>query len=193
MKMIRTLLIFSVVITSSLANAGFVAWSGGNYNTSVDGVALQEGWVVALYKDSGKNNTGQWFNDLQLNQDGTVSISGGSGTSDDQLLGLVNYTAMLVNPVLTFYNFSKTVQVEDNVDIYTVLFDSSDVTMASQYIVADSAPTDSGAGDTGSPVSYNIGDTFSGTWQAIPEPAVASFIAIFGGGMLFARRIFKKA
>ena len=37
-----------------------------------------------------------------------------------------------------------------------------------------------------------LGQGIPGQWQAIPEPAVAGLLGIFGGGMLITRRIFKK-
>ena len=46
--------------------------------------------------------------------------------------------------------------------------------------------------------SYNAGEVTAtlgsnpGQWQAIPEPTVAAFIGVFGGGMLIARRLFSK-
>jgi hypothetical protein len=46
--------------------------------------------------------------------------------------------------------------------------------------------------------TYNAGYVTSakgfapGQWHAIPEPAVASLIGIFGGGMLMSRRIFRE-
>jgi hypothetical protein len=39
---------------------------------------------------------------------------------------------------------------------------------------------------------YNAGSVVAGDWQAIPEPAVASLIGIFGGGLFFVKRRFAK-
>jgi len=50
----------------------------------------------------------------------------------------------------------------------------------------------------GSPPPPSITDYYAGVvnssdWQAVPEPAVAGLIAIFGTGSIFARRIFRRA
>lgn len=189
----RVILSLTLALMTSISHAGFVTWSGGNYGASVKGVTLAEDWLVVLYKDAGKDNAGEWFNELILLQDGSVGSSSGV-TANDEVIDVLTHYAALAKPIPTFdlYNFSKAVSVEDSVDIYTVLFNSSTLGGATSFIVAEPTPVDSGVGGVGTPVNYNLGTTFSGNWQAVPEPAVASLIAIFGGGLLVSRRIFSK-
>ena len=82
--------------------------------------------------------------------------------------------------------------IDNDTRIYTVLYDGATIAEANQFIVADTATYDTGIDET---KPYNIG-TFDSDqqWQTIiPEPAVASLICIFGGGLLIKRRIFNKS
>lgn len=186
--------IVSVLLMASSSMAGLVDWSAGNLATNSAGITLQDGWLVAMYRDVSENNatSGSWYDELRLTTDGTVTSTG--VTSDDLFLGFTTTVAVVFpGPTgLTSIDTLPNQNIGDNYDVYTVIFNAADMLTATQFVVADSAPQDIGsvaAPDT--PFQYSISD-ISGTMQAIPEPAVATLISLFGGGMLFGRRIMKR-
>lgn len=78
----------------------------------------------------------------------------------------------------------------------TVVYDAS--TAAAANYTADFSVTPQLSWSWSSPspptdVDYLAGGVSQGDWQAIPEPAVAGLIGLFGGGMLLYRRLFSKA
>lgn len=189
------LVISAFLVSSMLAHASFVVWSSDNLLTSAAGKvsASSDGWLVAMYQDTNGDNDGAWYNELSLGLDGEVaSISG--VTQDDAYLS--TYVAYLsYNPSGTSgeeLQFGAAPSVPDDIDVYTVIFNASSVGLggASQFVVADSATFNTGSGFT--PIPYDVSG-IAGDWQAIPEPAVAGLIVIFGGGLLVGRRIFGKS
>lgn len=182
-------------MSSMLAHASFVVWNSDNLLDSAAGKvsASSDGWLVAMYRDTNGDNDGTWYNDLSLDLDGEVASTSGVTQDDEYLSTYVAYLSY--NPSGTSgeeLQFGASPSVPDNIDVYTVIFNASSVGIggASQFVVADSATFNTGSGVT--PIPYDVSG-IAGDWQAIPEPAVASFIVIFGGGLLVGRRIFKKA
>jgi hypothetical protein len=172
----------------SVAQASLINWTSDFISNDPEvGASFQAGWLVLMYQDVNGDNAGNWNNELRLASDGSVTSTG--VTSDDIKL---SYETTVVNPFLTVMtlNTVPNVSVADDIHVYTVIIDASTLVGAANLIVADTSPFDVGQHDPA--VDYNIGSDLAGNWQAIPEPAVASFIMIFGGGLLFSRRIFMK-
>jgi hypothetical protein len=188
MKKIPNLLVI-FLLTAAITNASLVNWTSTDLSSDPEvGAALQAGWLVALYQDVNEDNSGasSWYNELRLDGSGGVTSSG--VTSDDIFLG---YTSSLEFFIAWIQLKTVTnVDVDDNIDVYTVIFDQTTMGAASSFVVADANPYDVGANDPA--VDYNLGSSIAGEFQAIPEPAVASFILIFGGGLLVSRRLFSK-
>jgi hypothetical protein len=189
------LIVIATMTGSIVAHASFVVWSSDNLLTSAAGKvsATSDGWLVAMYQDTNGDNAGAWYNELSLSPDGEVASTSGV-TQDDAYLS--TYVAYLS------YNPSGSTGEElqygtsyggvtDNADVYTVIYNASSVGLASQFVVADSSPFNVESGEI-TPHFYTVSG-IAGDWQAIPEPAVAGLIVIFGGGMLIGRRIFGKS
>lgn len=188
-KLITFIVLLSV---ASGCHAGLVNWYADNLDSDPVGATFEGGWIVALYQDVNGDNNGSatWYNDLRLDQDGLTTSSG--VTAEDALLA---YATTIIKDVglITFDPKFSTDITPDDADVYTVIFSAADIGSAGSFVVADASTFNVGAVNApDTPKDYVI-SSIAGTVQAIPEPAVVSFIAIFGGGLLFARRIFKKA
>ncbi|MBN2163665.1 MAG: hypothetical protein JXR25_03530 [Pontiellaceae bacterium] len=187
MKKIRSWIVTGCLAAAMTAQAGYITWSGLTASPLKD-VALSEGWLLVLYEDVGKDNAGTWYNELKLDATGWVTSTSGS-TINDAILN--TFVVPIGEAFPGVFTFNASIQPDDNINIYSVLFNTSDFVLnpPSQFIVADTDPVNSGAGGSGSPVNYTI-NSFAGDWQAIPEPAVASLIGVAGIGFLFTRRLF---
>lgn len=181
------------VLGASVANAGAIQWTSGDLATDAEvGTSLQAGMLVAMYQDVNEDNSGTWYNMLRLDSGGVVTST--DLTKDDIFIG---FTTTLVNPfsTLLLLDTQSDIDVQPNgANVYSVIFDAGTMLGATNFVVADSTPFDVGSGGAGEPpvttVSYSLGTTITGDWQAVPEPAVASLILIFGGSMLVGRRVF---
>lgn len=193
-----TVIALAFIFGVSVANAGLVDWSSGNAKDDSVAANFQAGWLVAIYKDVDGNNDNSvsWFNELRLKDNGlgTVDpIASSDLTSDDELLGFTTVVAVVVPGTVIAIN-TKELDLADNIDVYTVIFNNADIASAGQFVVTDSSPFNSGSAHAPDvPLLYKAFDTsIAGNFQAIPEPTVAAFIGVFGGGMLIARRLFSK-
>ena len=183
------IVLLGFLLMGSIANASLINWTSTQLSNDPDvGSLLQAGWLVAMYQDVNEDNgnSGNWFNELRLDNSGVVTSLG--WTSDDILLTPVTSLEYFIawTQVKTVTNVSVT----DNIDVYTVVFNKNNMGSATEFVVADASPFDVGVHDPAT--DYNLGSSIAGSFQAIPEPAVAGLLGIFGGGMLITRRIFKK-
>lgn len=79
------------------------------------------------------------------------------------------------------------------ITVKTVIYDASTTNAASYFAEFDNQYVISWIDNPGPPSTipdYFAGGVSQGDWQAVPEPAVAGLIGIFGGGMLVVRRFF---
>lgn len=190
--MIKRMLITGVfAFSASIAGASFVNWTSRALSDDAEvGARLESGWVVGLYKDSLKNNNSEagWYNNISIDNFGDVVSSG--ATSDDVFLGVTTVLQPYLNTIEL--KTITSLSVEDNAYVYSVIFDAASVASSAFFVVADSETYD--VKITNPAVDYNLGNSIAGNFkQVIPEPAVASFIAIFGIGIIFTKRIFGKA
>ena len=189
-----TSILFAVIFAGSISHAGLVDWSAGDAMGDPVAATFQTGWLVAIYQDVNEDNSGSgsWFNELRLDNSGVVTSLG--LTADDVFLG---FTTTVMAPgsfvTITPSDFGPS-GLADNIDVYSVVFDAADMGSALNFVVTDLSPFDVGAVQApNTPVQYfAFGDSIAGDYQAIPEPTVAAFIGVFGGGMLIARRLFSK-
>jgi len=160
------------------------------------GSLLQTNWVVALYLDQNGDNPGTtWFNELQLDSNGNV-VSASGPTSDDLFLSV---TTTLVEPFadhVTINSVNNAKKLPDNSLIYTVIFNADSIASATKIAVTGYDGDPSSPFDIGTPgavnTEYNAGNEIQSDFYAVPEPAVAGLIGIFGMGLIATRRIFRK-
>ena len=191
-KLIITSLV--VAILALVASAETIRYDFGADLTTIDGVSVQEGWMIRLYQDVNNNNGGSWYNSLVLDTSGAVS-----GINDDIFVGSATGTTVvslsiyggLYGPPTSGVTFQGT--DSDTVGVgryYGILFDSDAISTASNFVVLDQSTTAvfSGDGTIGQAASYAIGSTGFGTWQAVPEPATFLLFAMGGFGAWLIRR-----
>lgn len=187
----KWILMMAVAALAVGSNAGLVNWYADNLESDPVGATLQSGWLVAMYRDVGTNNNSSatWYNDLRLDENGLATSSG--VTAEDALLAYT--TAIFVDTGLVTFSPKLSQDIQpDNAEIYSVIFNATSITGATEFVVVDSTTFNVGAVSAPSaPLDYNT-TSIAGGWQAIPEPAVASLIGLFGVGTLFGRRIFRK-
>jgi hypothetical protein len=165
----KKLIVTLILTVAHMSYAGDIDWTG-TFTKTVDGVDLIDNWYVAMY-------------------------TGAFGTIDTGNLSsnLVANTAMNVDesapiPALWSYGFGASVNVANNIDVFTVIYNNVDYNFASQYIVVDNAAFNAGSGGGANhPVAYGLSNV-SGTWQAIPEPTTFLLFAMGGFGAWLIRR-----
>jgi hypothetical protein len=94
---------------------------------------------------------------------------------------------------------STTPNVPENSFVYAIFFNASSIASATEIAVTGydgdpKSPFDVGqSGIAPNPVkTYGIGTEIQSDFYAVPEPAVAGLIGIFGMGLIATRRIFRK-
>ncbi len=101
-----------------------------------------------------------------------------------------------------FFHTCETDAGWNGLNVKTVIFDSNTKETAG-FFAEFSIPTTLSWVDTTPPappasLNYDAGEVTAvlgsgpGQWQAIPEPTVAAFIGVFGGGLIVTRRLFSK-
>ena len=189
----KKLMFFLLVVVEASANASLINWTSKqlSYDPEV-GSSLQNGWLVALYQDVDGNNASSstWYNELRINNDGTVTSTG--VTANDVFLGITS--VLEPDPVdgtsWTQLKTKANVSVTDNIYVYSVILNSSTMEGATASLVADEKPFNVGANDPA--VDYNLEDSIAGDYQAVPEPAVGGLIVTFGAGLVLVRRRLSK-
>lgn len=173
------------LFVSSIASASLIDWASTQLSNDPEvGASLQDGWLVRMYVDTSKDNTGSWYNDLRL--DGTGGVTSTGLTSDDQFIGEFGELDYFIAWVQL--NPKTNINVADNSHVYSVIFNAATIGSATQFVVADSSPFDVGVHDPA--IAYDLGSSIAGDYQAIPEPTVMALIGVFGGGLMVVRRFF---
>jgi len=133
----------------------------------------QDGWWVALYKDTSGDTT---LSSVTFNQV-TVTPTGVGNSSDDVFQGAIHESITAGYWNNTIADFSTVAGAK----VYTVLFDAATTNAATSSIVLDTTeftvPADPGAG------TYAIGPPVPNAWQAmvaVPEPFTG---VLFGLGL----------
>lgn len=176
MRKIALLLVLLGLASSVHAVSNQIVWSNSVAIVDWTG-ALVPGdstWIVRLYESTDSTIN---FNNMLPSGDDTYTGNqftfGGSSLAD----GFGKVT------------ISGPPNIASGDKIYSVIFNSSDISTATRWAVIDDA-----VATTSFPVfSYNPGGTVSGDWQAVPEPASALML-VFGAGIgLAAHRIRRTA
>ena len=169
--------IFAIAATS---HAALINWSGdfqtgaASSGYQLDDVTLVDGWYVGMYQlDTLAIDTDNVTSDLIYNTDIQVSLAG------PDVFWYVNIAP------------ASNLNVTDNVNVFTVVFNNSAINSATQYFIVDDAVWN--VGDDANPVSYAPIGTLSGSWQAVPEPATVGLFGLGALGAWFIRRSKKQA
>ena len=188
----KTIIIFSVICVSIIASADLTSfrWFGGSGGlTDNSGVVIATGDATVLTYIS---------DDAVIDFNPLVSLSASYGNDV-----LVYDTATLGN------RFWSTYMTEGDAGAnyvgkyaYSVVLDVAHAAYSGVGNVAEgtyyglgamsAALIDSDAPPSGTPQTFDPGSVQT-TQQVIPEPAVASLLVVFGGGLMFAKRRFAKA
>jgi len=189
--------LLGLICASSLSTMADVTidWSADWLSDDAEvGSELQDGWLVGLYLDQDGDNVAGWYNELKLDIDGNV-ISASGSTSDDLFL---NVTRNLVDAGgdITLNPLSNAATLSDNSKVYSIIFNAADISSATKIAVTGYTGNPASPFDIGTPqavnTTYSIGNEIQSDFYAIPEPAVAGLIGIFGTGLIVARRLFSK-
>ncbi|VGO17220.1 hypothetical protein PDESU_05816 [Pontiella desulfatans] len=133
--------------------------------------------VISIGNQRGDNNWGYWVgtagNQVDLSQ--TVA----AGDLDYQIK--VSNEAWNKGTVEIFFGANATAASEGTADITL-----NDLVISGISSIAVDINYNSGSGNTATVSNFAVGDE----WVAIPEPATMGMIGLFGGGILFIRRIF---
>ena len=160
------------------------------------GSELQDGWVVGLYQDVNGDNTGSWYNDVLIDvSDGSVISSG--ATSDDIFLSVTRNLVDTGGGDITLNPIDNAAKLPDHSSVYSVIFNATSMGSATKMVVTGYREDPTSPFDIGTPqptnTKYNLGsDIASSSFRAVPEPAVASLLSIFGVGIVSLRRFFRR-
>jgi hypothetical protein len=97
---------------------------------------------------------------------------------------------------VTIDSVNNATNLPDNSLVYTVIFNASSIASATEIAVTGYDGDPASPFDIGTPgpvnTEYNVGEEIQSNFYAIPEPAVASLIGVFGMGLIAGRRLFRK-
>jgi hypothetical protein len=164
------LIIVAMLSFATVSHAGLMSWysdSFGDPNTvTIDGVTAVDDWYVGLY---------------------TTDDTIWSGTQLDLYTDLVASTTLdvIFTPSFTagMVTTYQDLDIADDIEVFTVIFNSDSLDTATAYIVVDATTFNSGsASGTDTAIDYRL-TSINGTWQSVPEPAT---IGLFGLGALSA-------
>ena len=191
MLMKKNFIIPVVLMIVAAAQAGLVDWTSDLY-FSAPATGVANGTLVGLYQDVNGDNTLTWntaLSQMFVNTDGAV-VGGLNGMDNDIFLG---FSTMVVPFGTTLSLNSQSLNLDNNIQIYTVLFNATSLTVASFGAVDDAATFNSGsvvAPDQ--PLGYNIGSNVAngamGGVSVIPEPATFLLFGMGGVGAWLVRR-----
>ena len=171
----KKIIITALIAGAISSQAALINWSGaltsGTASYQVDSVTLEANWYVGLYQlDTLAIDTGNLTSDLIYNT--TIGIN-------DQPPTVPPAHYVRIDPL-------SNLNVTDNVNVFTVIFDNADINLAENYFIVDDAVWN--VGNDANPVSYNPIGTMSGSWQAVPEPATIGLFGLGALGAWFIRR-----
>jgi len=200
----KIIAIIGVLSLTMVAQAGLTDWISDLYFTApATGVA--NGTIVALYQDVDGDNTGAWnsaLTQMLVNTDLTVA-SGFNGMGNDLFLG---FTTMAVPFPSALSLNAQSLDLADNIEIYTVLFNASTISGLSLGAIDDAVTFNSGSVSApDQALIYNLGSNAAnglmggnaanglmGGVGVVPEPATALLFGIGGVGAFIVRRNKKK-
>lgn len=172
-----------LVVSATVSSAAMaITWGyGGDLNA--DAGITTEGWLVQMFHDV----TGDGIT-LDITRPGGVTTIGGG---DALLTGISSST--LTDARSGNMQWGDVVNVDNsfaNEFVYTVIFNASDISSASQYIVIDSSTYQLPNADVGG--TYSLSATAeTSTWQPVPEPGSIALMLV-GIAAIGARRKFKR-
>ena len=174
-----------------------IDWTATDLSSDPEvGALLQDGWVVGLYLDQNSDNAGTtWYDQLALDSNGDV-VSASGPTSDDLFLQVTTTLVDIGGGDITINSVNNAKTLPDSSKVYTVFFNASSIAAATEIAVTGYDGHPDTPFDIGTPgpvnTEYNVGNEIQSNFYAIPEPAVAGLIGIFGTGLIAVRRVFRK-
>ena len=169
------------LLTAGLLFADSITWQNTDDATGLIGpsgsaVGGESGWIIQMY----------------VSTDTTINFSNGAPSGDDTILSSVftymnsvppsggsgadGYFAFIFDPVATS-------GPADGANVYSVIFNATNIAGATQYAVIDSVTTN--VHDSTPPFGelswkYDVGGTVQGDWQPIvvPEPASLALLGL---------------
>lgn len=171
----KSVLMFAVLVMAGYVHAiqNTIVWSNSAAIYDWTGVLVptNSSWIVRIYESADANIN---FSSLLPTGDDTYTSNqftfASSGLAD-------GFSKKTISGPLNIANGDK---------IYSVIFDSSDISTATRWAVIDSAVAT--VSFTSGPFNYNPGGVVAGDWQAVPEPATALLFGIGGIGSWLIRR-----
>lgn len=182
-------LILAGLVAASVANAELINISPSAL-LQVEGVTVSAGYVLEIFQDVNSDNGATYYNDIRLDNTGSVTGTTGGNTSDDVAItlsgSLTSVDAGGGNIVISSL-IGQSVNANDA--LYTVIYNASSKGAATEFAVFESTPyvVAAGVGVTLPNGTYGVGSA-TGNWQVIPEPATIGLLGIAGAGLFAARR-----
>ena len=174
MKKTMLLIIACGMVSGAFADPSLLWGSDGAFTTGSGDCYYTNGVLIAQNTD--------WLVELINTADDTVlySVNNGFAQGVDGL----------------FYGSDPAPDAAawNHLTVKTIIYSAHDKASASLFAEFTEQVTFSWSTTPAAPgsVNYNAGVVTATQWQAIPEPAVAGLIGIFGTGILVTRRLFSK-
>ena len=204
MKTITKQILLWLLCTSTLSQAAIINWGSGTIETNLP-ASIPAGAIVALYQDVNADNALGWQttqNALLLNTD--LSVAGGQlGMENDVFLGLTTTLTTLDSGshIYKYLDSKANLSVANNIQIYTVILNSTSVNSGDLGLVIDTETFDTGSSSSAidyycdydaSTDSYgNVAGTLNAV-SIVPEPATFGMMFAAGISILFFRKRFRR-